>query len=772
MKNLVALATLLIISLLLLLDTENTAPGPLAAVHFQVPELQGRKNCTVCHGEDELGMAGACQACHEVIGEQLGQLSGFHGQLETVLATDCKRCHSEHLGESFVPVSAVSFALAGIQDRDKFDHAPIDWALTGSHDEQTCDACHENADIELLLVGEKRFLGLDQECTACHEDSHEGSYGSTCADCHGQESAFELVANFEHHPDYPLEGAHTEVACAGCHEAASEFEVATLLADSRENRVLENARESCRDCHENQHDETFLVAASLELNVAEAQVCASCHSPQHETFRGDLAEMTIALHATTGFPIGANHAEVECAKCHEDLGNLDADDGHFARAFPGRESQSCGSCHEDPHKGYYGKSCTECHGLETPFAEVENFEHHPDYPLVGGHAAIECIECHEPGTRFGIRGLLGRGVPQTTPELLRDSCRDCHDDPHSTTFTTGVAADLGIVADQTCANCHDAEHETFRGNSASLTAALHACAGFSIEAPHDELSCADCHVDFDSPAVDEGYFARAFPGRERRLCQACHEDPHSGQFEEGLFASGCIECHAESHFVPTQFGIDLHERSSFALDGAHMAVSCVDCHDAGPETIFADAPSECAECHDSPHEGRFEREALPSAVEGREGCARCHATVSFNEFTTENFDHQLWTEFELVGNHFEADCAICHQPVNDALLGYRSFGPAPGNQCIDCHEDVHLGQFEVEEAIDCSRCHEAQSEEFLASLFDHDRDSQFELGEAHVKLECSACHLSYDLPGERKVIRYIPLGKECIDCHEAGTVDQ
>jgi hypothetical protein len=37
-------------------------------------------------------------------------------------------------------------------------------------------------------------------------------------------------------------------------------------------------------------------------------------------------------------------------------------------------------------------------------------------------------------------------------------------------------------------------------------------------------------------------------------------------------------------------------------------------------------------------------------------------------------------------------------------------------------------------------------------------------------LACASCHLSYELEDGARVVRYVPLGTQCLDCHDPGSV--
>jgi hypothetical protein len=101
----------------------------------------------------------------------------------------------------------------------------------------------------------------------------------------------------------------------------------------------------------------------------------------------------------------------------------------------------------------------------------------------------------------------------------------------------------------------------------------------------------------------------------------------------------------------------------------------------------------------------------------------------------------------------------------------RTWKAAPGSHCADCHVDPHDGQFSGplsesapgERAKTCEQCHTDTQPSF--SSFNHDRDSLFPLGEQHEKVACAQCHTSRTDAEGFEVVRYRPLGRECVDCH-------
>ena len=250
------------------------------------------------------------------------------------------------------------------------------------------------------------------------------------------------------------------------------------------------------------------------------------------------------------------------------------------------------------------------------------------------------------------------------------------------------------------------------------------------------------------------------PARNARACEVCHDDPHGGQFAGGAFAGeGCIACHDSHTFQPPAFDVERHALTAFPLSGTHREVECAACHLAPADTheaprIFKEAPNRCENCHADAHQGAFDEPGLPAQLQGREGCARCHGTLHFDEGVRETFDHGLWTAFALDGAHERAACDACHysseQPGGTPrTLGFvASSYPGPHERCETCHDDVHSGLFDrpglptaISGRVGCARCHDTEAFHGSSEAgFDHGRWTAMPLEGAHARAECSACH--------------------------------
>ena len=108
--------------------------------------------------------------------------------------------------------------------------------------------------------------------------------------------------------------------------------------------------------------------------------------------------------------------------------------------------------------------------------------------------------------------------------------------------------------------------------------------------------CAGYH-----PAPGPDRRQRARPQVSDRLgaaCLDCHapDDPHADQFT----GRRCESCHGTRTFRIPDFD---HQRTDYELDGAHIGLACVECHQSEPApgggqmTRYRPLGTECADCH-------------------------------------------------------------------------------------------------------------------------------------------------------------------------------
>ena len=647
------------------LSRVRLSPGGLSSVHAGEPPLAGADGCARCHGEDRHASSSAsCATCHGDVQAQIRGKKGLHGTLAPELAEDCGRCHQEHKGGEFPPVNRQSFALAGIPDASAYAHDGLSFFLTGKHLGLDCERCHRQAGARVLPKGEKRFLGLDQTCTRCHKDVHEGAFGPDCQSCHGQERPFPTVELFRHPDAFPLAGGHAGLACAKCHE----------LGTLRSASGAPLAVRACVACHRSPHAEAFLVRAG---GPAKPATCGDCHDPEKGSFLGPRATVTPPQHAALGFPLEAPHQGLACAACHADYGKARAGDlrDTYHRRYPGRSRDDCRVCHGDPHRGEFeigafkGRDCLSCH-TRTAFAppDFDMSKHDLVFRLEGRHRQLQCGQCHTKPGAAGPRDY--RGVPV--------DCRSCHQDPHGGQFNQP----LYLGGD--CRICHT--QSSWKPPTFSVD--MHARTKFPLTGAHLGTSCTKCHgASLPGKAAAPG--PRKFAGISD-ACASCHADVHDGKFdvpgrpETAGGQKSCARCHGTDSFraVPART-FDHALWTGYPLRGAHAVLECASCHGRGAvpdgrgRTLGKAAGTSCQSCHADPHAGQFGPTASVN-------CSQCHR----EEGTFRNllFDHQKDSRFKLDDLHSKLACAACHKPmkVTETLKAIR-YKPL-GTKCGDCHD--------------------------------------------------------------------------------------
>ncbi len=514
-------------------------------------------------------------------------------------------------------------------------------------------------------------------------------------------------------------------------------------------------RAACAACHAN--IETDVVEGTgFHGGIDSAARCGLCHSEHHGAEFDLVGPGAFALagipdrsayaHAGLGFELSGVHTRgLACKACHANADALVLAKGQ--QRFTGL-SQSCASCHDDPHAGKLA-DCRSCHGESEPFARVAEFEHPTTFALVGAHTRAGCVECHPRGSEYAIEA---GGGEQATREPR--SCEACHASPHADTFVDTVAERVAIPRADACAVCHPVDGGAFT-DPLPLSKADHAAAGFALTPPHAQAACTDCHARLGAPAAHASAFAgfrSAHPGRAPDDCAACHTDPHGGQFRsEDRGRTDCLACHERERFEPPTFGVEAHDRTDFPLTGAHVDASCHACHaqQVGAARVFRDTDARCSACHTDAHDGFFATAAITADLRSASAdCAACHTTASFAELAgVDAFDHARWTGFALIGEHASAACQECHATRTTPDAHGRSFGrvaesfPGSPQDCATCHVDAHDGFFARRAPdVQCSACHDPHGFESAGQSFEHARWTEFELDGAHARAECRACH--------------------------------
>ncbi|HHN73751.1 MAG TPA: hypothetical protein ENK10_00835 [Acidobacteria bacterium] len=642
------------------------SPGPLSRAH---QELDSTRGCFECHGRGDEPLSSRCLDCHGAIAQLIQAGRGLHGKEAD---RGCARCHPEHVGRDFD-------LIAWEEGSSRlFQHERSGWPLSGKHAALECRACHAADRQDPLLLArmknrhpEQSWLGLEASCTACHADPHRGELDNDCLRCHGQQ-AWKPASAFDHQAtDFTLVGRHRELKCDDCHLAA-RGPMKFNAAGERVPLYKPLPHDQCSTCHEDVH------RGRLGAD------CNRCHVEQG--FR--QVERENFDHSRTRYPLQGAHLKVSCVKCHD-----------RQKAWGPRPAfDSCRRCHADPHAGRASLGgqvvdCSRCHSVVAFVPATFTVEEHQrsSWPLDGKHAEVECAACHQRRRSADDRRRLGPAGVMIRPPHER--CRDCHQDAH------GGQLEGGARSAGDCADCHDA-----RGFAPStLTRDDHRRLDFDLEGSHAVAECRACHDPrrhrFLAPMISGSLGSAGLAlALGPRSCTACHVDPHQGGFEA---RRKCLDCHQATSFGRSRIDLSSHAQLGFALDGAHRALPCVDCHRelkggpvAGPalldgtepvrRLLFGERRSRCEDCHVDPHGGQFDSRERGSA------CDRCHSVQAFRP--ADRFDHESDSRFRLAGAHRGVECSKCHRPAIDGQgKPYVVYRPLPST-CRDCHGARQAGE--------------------------------------------------------------------------------
>ncbi|MEZ4987704.1 MAG: hypothetical protein R2795_22190 [Saprospiraceae bacterium] len=372
------------------------------------------------------------------------------------LGNQCNACHTE---QSFTAQSNLR----------RFNHNATGFPLRHKHRSVDCFACHQDTGAPLTVFQDRAGITVNA-CATCHDDVHEGRFGTTCADCHTEEGwrGHLNTDRFNHNlTDFALLGKHQTVDCKQCH-----------IADSFTEPLAPNA---CAACHQDYHEGEL---ANVGGNSPD---CAQCHTVDGFAPAG----FTIDDHSASAFPLTGGHLATPCFDCHLQ------DDGrwHFKNI-----GTRCVDCHQDVHlneisaRYYPEQECATCHTTSS-WNKDHTFNHSlTAFPLEGKHATTDCIACHKKDEE----------KPQGRFANLQTECVACHENVHGEQFIQNGHTD--------CTRCHG-----FEGWSAIFFD--HNETQFPLTGKHAEIVCSACHL----PIVDANGMEQVVYKIERFECRDCHQ---------------------------------------------------------------------------------------------------------------------------------------------------------------------------------------------------------------------------------------------------------
>ncbi|MEQ1669717.1 MAG: cytochrome c3 family protein [Hyphomicrobium sp.] len=373
MRAALRILLLLVTSLLLAANTAHSQslfeklvmPGDVIEGHAKY-----EKTCESCHESfSKESQRRLCLDCHKDVAKDIVEKKGMHGRRADIVTVECKHCHTDHKGRK---ENIVQF------DKQTFNHNQTDFELKGAHRQTRCEGCHEAG---------KLYRAAALTCIGCHkkDDTHKGDLGEDCSRCHSEDT-WRKQKTYDHSKTkFPLEGAHKDVQCAGCHIGER----------------YKNLPRACIDCHKAQDPHGGRYGSK----------CETCHASKK------WKETHFDHSKSTKFPLKGEHTTVKCDACHK--GDL----------YKEKLAVTCVSCHKknDPHKGQLGSKCESCHA-ETGWRKKVAFDHDlTRFPLIGLHAAVPCEECHRTETyKDTPRACESCHKDKTHEGRLGAACGRCH----------------------------------------------------------------------------------------------------------------------------------------------------------------------------------------------------------------------------------------------------------------------------------------------------------------------------------------------------------
>jgi hypothetical protein len=315
-------------------------------------------DCAACHNETNFKPALYTREMHQ---QSAFKLEGKHAKLECDLCHQpagkeaiyktrkllCADCHADpHGGEFRTAPYENRCELCHTQESFRpstFDlsrHAKTKFGLVNAHSAVLCTDCHKpmpnvnNTNAAHIHGGAppaaRQYHFADQTCTGCHMDPH--STKQTCDTCHNTRNWRE-VRSFDHAATkFPLEGAHQNATCIGCHKPAT-----SAAKNIKTTADFSHTPKQCFECHEDIHGGQFMEPGS-------EKDCSSCHS---------ISKWSSGTfdHNKTSFPLDGAHSMVRCAQCHQKQKEIDGRVVNIYRGTP----KNCEGCHSATSPELNGK---------------------------------------------------------------------------------------------------------------------------------------------------------------------------------------------------------------------------------------------------------------------------------------------------------------------------------------------------------------------------------------------------------------------------------
>jgi hypothetical protein len=210
-------------------------------------------------------------------------------------------------------------------------------------------------------------------------------------------------------------------------------------------------------------------------------------------------------------------------------------------------------------------------------------------------------------------------------------------------------------------------------------------------------------------------------------CYSCHQTNFTGTTNPNHVNAGfpqdCSLCHTTVQWRGATFN---HSNTRFLLTGAHVLVTCTQCHTNGR---FAGTPTTCSSCHLTRYNGTSNPNHVAAGFP--QDCSLCHSTTNWSGA---RFTHPP-SLFVLAGAHVSLQCSSCH--ASGRYVGLPT-------TCVSCHLSRYNGTTNPNHVNsgfpqDCTVCHTTTA--WTPASFNHGL-TRFPLSGAHVSVPCVNCHIA------------------------------
>jgi hypothetical protein len=402
--------------------------------------------------------------------------------------------------------------------------------------------------------------------------------------------------------------------------------------------------------------------------------CSRCHN-QISWLVNNIND----IHRVSRFPLLGAHRTADCGQCHvsESLLRFDV------------AGVNCVDCHRanymattNPNHIQSGMSedCISCHPMNS-FQWTGAGFNHAVFPLVQGHSALKCTDCHK----------------TTSYSSTSPVCNSCHQQD----FLTAKNPDHS--ASQFSSNCQDCHTLTPGWKPANFNHS-----SFPLTLGHSTPACVDCHVGGNYAATSTD-------------CYTCHKANYLATTNPNHVTAGmptvCQTCHTTNPgWKPASFN-----HSVFPLTLGHSTPACTDCHKNGNYTT---TPTDCYSCHQSNYLATTNPNHTSSGIPTT--CQTCHTTNP--GWQPASFTH---TGFPLTLGHSTPTCNDCHKG------NYTT----TSTDCYSCHQSNYLATTNPNHTASgipttCQTCH-TTNPGWQPATFTH---TGFPLTLGHATPSCNDCH--------------------------------